>query len=773
MFSQKGKNSERLNTNESQQFKETAGFKPFMKGTLNQQEFQNNASQKNQINNRNSLYPYSESGNDLLQYSQSNILASKLNQQPMTTPRRLEILTNNNSILRESSVLFMSKLHYKPFAYRRCLEKLNLNMLENINIDQIEYTQDLNSAQKMLKNIAFAEFDVKTVENMGYENFNKIFRLWQQAILNYGVQQQEEQAKGEKLYTKYREHLDASQKIDDIKKAHADKKTKLYEQIKTLQWQINELKQQSQKQGKFKCTYCTKLFENKEDIKTHIRSAHKDKIEKIKEDQKVIEDFGNPMRLMTRREERHLQEQNELLAQKVAKEVEEKMQQQLKILFEKNQELQKRKREEEQRNVFNTSTNDELQENQKHLLSSISKMNSVFGGFEEMFAQMQTKQQNLIEEQQQQNKRLKEIESDQKKLENERFAKEREYQEYLKSMHNTQTKQLELTASRNEEEYYGSQLRPEELQLSKEPSFGNPYMNQFRGQQRNSSYMQNNQKKKDDFFLELVEEDENKENFFMDRNSRNPLEQYYNTQQSHQTNSQIQMSQHMTQNESSTSKRDLKRQFKEKYKSEDEVVTQQSVIKKKNKLMHIGDLESDYDSDLLEESYEEGVLQPTNKHEIFKQAEIQFKEKLMTAQEKYEIEKDRQYKQAAARRDLIDENRKKKYNYPFETNKIINNFSSLEQDKIRNERLIDEVMQMNKLKEERNQSLLQSDYEIELVNDQVDIEEMKKHFIKNNLNFEFDAGSDKNEIEDLDQMKFDQLRLAYQQKYNPKQINRF
>lgn len=39
-------------------------------------------------------------------------------------------------------------------------------------------------------------------------------------------------------------------------------------------------------------------------------------------------------------------------------------------------------------------------------------------------------------------------------------------------------------------------------------------------------------------------------------------------------------------------------------------------------MTHIGDIESDYDSDLLEESYEEGVLQPTNQHEIFRKAEL-------------------------------------------------------------------------------------------------------------------------------------------------------
>lgn len=75
-------------------------------------------------------------------------------------------------------MLFMSKLLFKPFNYGKCNEKLNLKLLENTRVDEIEYSGDLQRAQTLLRNSAFTNFDVELIEKMGYDNFNKLFRLW-------------------------------------------------------------------------------------------------------------------------------------------------------------------------------------------------------------------------------------------------------------------------------------------------------------------------------------------------------------------------------------------------------------------------------------------------------------------------------------------------------------------------------------------------------------------------------------------------------------------
>lgn len=75
-------------------------------------------------------------------------------------------------------MIFMSKLHFKPFVYGRCNEKLNMNLLDNTDVEVVEMNGDIGGSSKLLRNIAFTDFNTDLIEKMGFDNFSKILRLW-------------------------------------------------------------------------------------------------------------------------------------------------------------------------------------------------------------------------------------------------------------------------------------------------------------------------------------------------------------------------------------------------------------------------------------------------------------------------------------------------------------------------------------------------------------------------------------------------------------------
>ncbi|KAL4501694.1 hypothetical protein ABPG72_018745 [Tetrahymena utriculariae] len=201
-----------------------------------------------------------------------------------------------------------AQLPYKPFKFTEPTEQLNLRLVANIDPDQLYYRGDLDQASAVLKNFVNSHIP----EEMDYEMFNKLFRLSQLAIEYYSQEQANRQQVIDDQYLKYKQLQEQEKNLADLKTKHNEKKEIYKEQIKQLSNKIKEMKKEAERIGSYKCVYCSKAYRDKEGLDSHVKRRHLDMLNEIQETKDMIKERQDPIYQLKKKQQDEIREQNKI-----------------------------------------------------------------------------------------------------------------------------------------------------------------------------------------------------------------------------------------------------------------------------------------------------------------------------------------------------------------------------------------------------------------------------------------------------------------------------
>ncbi|KAL4449743.1 hypothetical protein ABPG74_008116 [Tetrahymena malaccensis] len=347
-----------------------------------------------------------------------------------------------------------AQLPYKPFKFTEPTEQLNLRLVANIDPDQLYYRGDLDQASAVLKNFVNSHIP----EEMDYEMFNKLFRLSQLAIEYYSQEQANRQQVIDDQYLKYKQLQEQEKNLTELKTKHNEKKEAYKEQIKQLSKKIKEMKKEAERIGSYKCIYCSKAYRDKEGLDSHVKRRHLDMLNEIQETKDMIKERQDPIYQLKKKQQDEIREQNKIQLerlQELQKQLEQAKINETKLV----EQITSKLKQDFDLKISQVIT---LQNEEKQ--KELEKSTKILQQKEEIQQKNQVKEQEINQYLEKMNQNLENFQKN--------FSKIQEQQEKMAKQQEEYTKQLDKI-SENQEELKKSSLQQSALIKEQQSYVGN------------------------------------------------------------------------------------------------------------------------------------------------------------------------------------------------------------------------------------------------------------------------------------------------------------
>ncbi|EAS06305.2 zinc finger, C2H2 type family protein (macronuclear) [Tetrahymena thermophila SB210] len=337
-----------------------------------------------------------------------------------------------------------AQLPYKPFKFTEPTEQLNLRLVANIDPDQLYYRGDLDQASAVLKNFVNSHIP----EEMDYEMFNKLFRLSQLAIEYYSQEQANRQQVIDDQYLKYKQLQEQEKNLNELKIKHNEKKETYKEQIKQLSKKIKEMKKEAERIGSYKCVYCSKAYRDKDGLDSHVKRRHLDMLNEIQETKDMIKERQDPIYQLKKKQQDEIREQNKIQLerlQELQKQLEQAKINEAKLVEQITSKLQQ---------DFDMKISQVITLQNEEKQKEIEKSSKILQQKEEIQQKNQIKEQEINTYLEKMNQNLENFQKN--------FSKIQEQQEKMTKQQEEYTKQLDKI-SQNQEELKKSSLQQSAL----------------------------------------------------------------------------------------------------------------------------------------------------------------------------------------------------------------------------------------------------------------------------------------------------------------------